>query len=45
MNQINEIIKKNKYSTMLGDQIYEICKELRIIGKELEKTNKSLNFI
>uniref|UniRef100_A0A914LRF7 Uncharacterized protein n=1 Tax=Meloidogyne incognita TaxID=6306 RepID=A0A914LRF7_MELIC len=40
MNQINENIKKNKFSIILGDQIYEICTELRIKGKELEKTNK-----
>ena len=40
MYQVNESIKKNKFSTMLGDQIYEICTELRIIGKELEQTNK-----
>lgn len=40
MNHINENIKKNKFSIILGDQIYEICTELRIKGKELEQTNK-----
>ncbi|KAF7640008.1 hypothetical protein Mgra_00000453 [Meloidogyne graminicola] len=39
-SNIEQNINKNKFSTMLGDQIYEICLELKIKGKEIEQTNK-----
>lgn len=43
MREVNELVKANKFSTLLGAQIYDICQIIKRggMGKEMEETHKT----